>query len=65
MNFLLRCTFVTACVWLMLSASALVGSDQCGNDSEYQDLSEARCDTDTDCMRLCPPDDEECDGGPQ
>lgn len=28
---------------------------------------EAVCDTDTDCMRFCPPpaDDPDCDGGPQ
>lgn len=28
---------------------------------------EALCDTDTDCMRFCPPpaDDPDCDGGPE
>ena len=26
---------------------------------------EALCSTDLDCMRLCPKDDKECDGGPQ
>lgn len=26
---------------------------------------EAQCSTDTDCMRLCPPDDRDCDGGPE
>lgn len=26
---------------------------------------EALCDTDSDCMRLCDPADEQCDGGPQ
>lgn len=25
----------------------------------------AICDTDTDCMRFCPPHDPGCDGGPQ
>jgi len=25
----------------------------------------ALCDTDTDCARLCPPGDADCDGGPQ
>ena len=28
-------------------------------------VSDALCDTDSDCMRLCPADDAECDGGPQ
>lgn len=57
MNFLLRCTFVVACLWLMLQASALTGNDE--------DM--ALCSTDTECMAFCPPpaDDPECDGGPQ
>ena len=27
--------------------------------------SEALCETDTECMAFCPPDDPDCDGGPQ
>lgn len=26
---------------------------------------EAQCSTDSECMALCRPDDEECDGGPE
>ena len=26
---------------------------------------EARCTTDTDCARLCPKDEPDCDGGPE
>lgn len=26
---------------------------------------EAQCDTDTDCLALCPASEPECDGGPQ
>jgi len=25
----------------------------------------AECETDTECMELCHPDDSDCDGGPQ
>lgn len=31
----------------------------------YQQHMQALCSTDSDCMRLCDPDDAECDGGPQ
>jgi hypothetical protein len=31
----------------------------------FPDKPTARCTTDTDCARLCDPDDDECDGGPQ
>lgn len=57
MNFLLRCTFVVACLWLMLQVDALTGNDE--------DMSQ--CTTDTECMAFCPPpaDDPDCDGGPQ
>lgn len=52
---------------LIFGAPHVALSLGCDNDGECGTLDEgeALCDTDTDCMRLCPPDDEECDGGPQ
>ena len=34
---------------------------------DIQEAADAWCETDTDCMRHCPPpaDDPDCDGGPQ
>ena len=41
------------------------------NGSDLQDWiegvapSSALCTTDTDCMRFCPPNNKDCDGGPE
>jgi hypothetical protein len=55
-----------------LMAAAYVGAAVAGFVGHYLKAEiryqvPALCDTDTDCMRFCPPpaDDPDCDGGPQ
>lgn len=48
---------------LFLAVLLALAATACNDEQEP----EAICDTDTDCMRHCPPpaDDPDCDGGPQ
>jgi hypothetical protein len=46
-----------------LSLAALACTTAVSLDATHQ--APAQCDTDTDCLRLCPAADADCDGGPQ
>lgn len=60
--FLGACTY--ACTSTLLEDPVTV---TWANTEPREDEPEALCDTDTDCMRFCPPpaDDPDCDGGPE
>lgn len=45
--------------------AAIAGLNASLERSEGAQPAEAQCSTDSECMVLCRPDDEECDGGPE
>lgn len=50
---------------LALITLALLASVAAQQAIPQQQHAQAQCSTDEECMRLCPPTDCECDGGPQ
>lgn len=59
-------------IWLcaaLLAAGYLLGdfvaSNRAKGDCDQRFAEAAQCATDSECMRFCPPDEDDCDGGPQ
>jgi hypothetical protein len=62
-----RATLLLAGVVLAFSLHALPEDQAQEAEQDVAATAPTACDSDTDCMRHCPPpaDDPDCDGGPQ